>query len=160
MKKFLSFCLVLLFSVHLCACGNSASKSKESGLIISDYYKEAADYEKIEPLIKQYLSIVHEALNNSDKKNPKTFVLPEKYKTVDKELESLNNYSNLSDVTENEENKKAYLLKSELLSPYLKIETKIAGINIFKVAGGNNEKCFEELSSALSEAEKIYKEKK
>lgn len=139
-----------------CSCGNDDSKKTE--LVIAEHYKTATDYEQIEPLLKEYFSIIEEAYNNSDKQKIETFILPDRYNEVDKALDDLQNSTDMSNIISGgDEAIIAYQKKLALLQPYLKIELKIAEKSVLETAGNNsNEDWFNSLSSTLSEAYEHY----
>lgn len=139
-----------------CSCGNDDSKKPK--LVIAEQYQIATDYKQIEPLLKEYFTIIEEAYNNSDKQNIETFILPDRYNEVDTALDNLQNSTDMSNIISGgDEAMIAYQKKLALLQPYLKIELKIAEKNLLGTAGNSsNKEWFNSLSSTLTEAYEHY----
>ncbi len=163
MKRYISLFLVMIICFSFCSCASNDNKTTESDsktteLVIADYYKTATDYNQIEPLLKEYFSVLEEAYANSDKVEFDTFILPDRYNEVKTELNSLQGATDISDILSGGDDAMlAYQKKLALLQPYLEIEVEIAAKNLLVAAGTNSdEEWFNTLYFAITEAYEYY----
>lgn len=136
-KYYLSVIIVFLTLIGLSAC---SSKSKDTILALefSQYYQNADDYEKIQPLMTKYFSCIQNAFDESDKSNLNTFILSDEYKEASNSLSEISN-DNSGSVVNGETNiSKEYLARLQLLEPYLRMEYYLAQKDLLLKGNGNS----------------------
>ena len=124
-KMFLTVTIVLLTILGLSAC-SSKTKNETLNLAFSEYYQNADDYVKIQPLMVKYFSCIQNAYNKSDKSNVNTFTLSDEYKEASNSLAEISNDNSGAVVNGKTNLSKDYLAKLQLLEPYLRMELIIA----------------------------------
>lgn len=123
-KYYLTIIIVFLTTFGLLAC-SSKTKNDTINLVFSEYYKNADDYEKIQPLMVEYFSCIQNAYNKSDKLNLDTFTLPDEYKEASNSLAKISNDNSKALLNEKTNLSKEYLARLQLLEPYLRMEVFI-----------------------------------
>lgn len=119
------FIMLLFTMLGLPAC-SSQTKDNSINLTFSEYYQNADDYEKIYPLLNEYLSCVQNAYDKSDKSDLNSFILSDNYVNVSNQLSEMSN-DNSGFIVDGKTNMtKEYLARLQLLEPYLQAEVLLA----------------------------------
>lgn len=130
MKKF--FILFVLISVLLIISSCTSENDKECFEIkFSEYYQNAEDYQEISILINNYFECIQNAYEKSDKRNLSSFSLSDDYKNISNKLSEINNNSSIS-INEK------YLIRLQILEPYLQMEVYLAERDMLLKCGDNN----------------------
>ena len=172
MKKYISMLLLLCVCFSACSCGavdknaekkvnvsESIDQKETDKLVIAPHYKTALDYEQIEPLLKDYFSMMEESYANSDKQNLETFVFCDEYTEVVAVLRRLSESTDMSTIIGSEDKQLmiACQKKLALLEPFLRVEVKISERNLLIAAGHqSNEEWFESFESTLAKSYEHY----
>lgn len=150
--------LIMAFLIisSLSAC-SSQTNSNSTTLIFSQYYQDADDFEEISPLLKAYFDCIQSAYDNSDKKDLNTFILPDEYINISKQLSEISNDNSDMIVDGKTNTSNEYIGRLQLIEPYLQIEVKLQSKEMLQTSNTSNEKWFTELNSLLSEIYSEYK---
>lgn len=113
---------MLIFAlIGLSSC-SSQSQDNSFNLTFSEYYQNADDYEKIQPLLNEYLSMIQNAYDKSDKTNLDSFELPKEFTNISNKLAAISNDNSGSIIDGKTNLSQEYLARLQLLEPYLRME--------------------------------------
>lgn len=139
MKRYFTLFLTVLIFFSFSAC--SSENSKPFTISFSEYYRDADDFNKIEPALNQYFDCIKTAFEKSNEKSLESFTLPDTYSSIQSTLASLSQAE--TDLTSD-----TYLAKLNLLEPYLQIEVLLAERTLLLSNGDTtDEEWFERLDT-------------
>lgn len=147
--------LLTLFGLSSCS---SQSQNSSVNLAFSEYYQNADDFDKIQPLLNEYFSLIQNAYDKSDKTNLESFELPKEFTSISDKLLAISNDSSGAIVDGKTNLSQEYLARLQLLEPYLRMEVYLAEKEmLLSNKNTSNADWFTEVSTFLTDTYDKYK---
>lgn len=156
-KYYYIFIMLLLTLFGLSSC-SSQSQDSSVNITFSEYYQNAADFDKIHPLLIEYFSLIRNAYDKSDKTNLESFELPKEFTDISNELSVIANDNSGSIIDGKTNLSQEYLARLQLLEPYLRMEVYLSQRELLLSNNSNsNTDWFNEINDFLTNTYDKYK---